>query len=279
VHPSCPGLSWLEAKRAAWLLSLALAIAPARAAGVLSLNLCSDQLLLALADPAEIVGVTSLARDCRISVQCDATQHVPAVRGTAEEVMALRPRLVLAGPTGATTAQDAARRRGIPLIKLPSTPDLGDIPAQVVQVADSVGHPDRGAALSAAFAARLAAFPQPGERRPVAAIYEPNGYSAGPDSLTSSVLARAGLQNWAALHRDQGRIPLERLIADPPDLLVTGEPGSDPSLAEAMLWHPALLQRFAGRRVTVPQRDLICGTPATLDAVEALVRARLALPP
>ena len=53
--------------------------------GVLSLNLCGDQILLALADPGDVAGVTPLARDCRLSAVCVAARDVPEVRGTAEE--------------------------------------------------------------------------------------------------------------------------------------------------------------------------------------------------
>ncbi|HYZ62962.1 MAG TPA: ABC transporter substrate-binding protein, partial [Acetobacteraceae bacterium] len=116
----------------------------------------------------------------------------------------------------------------------------------------------------------------PPGRRPVAAIYQPNGGSAGAGSLADAVLARAGLDNYAtreALTR-YARIPLEYLVLHQPALLVTDPPTRAPSMAEAMLWHPALREAFAGRRVEVPARDLICGGPATLDAVERLARAR-----
>jgi iron complex transport system substrate-binding protein len=55
---------------AAVLLALAIllpAAAQAQASRVISLNLCTDQLLLALADRSTIVSVTYLARDCTIS--------------------------------------------------------------------------------------------------------------------------------------------------------------------------------------------------------------------
>lgn len=75
---------------------------------MISLNLCTNQLLLELADPQSIASVTSLARDCSISAQCNTAATVPINYGTAEELLAARPDLVLAGSTR------RARRSALP---------------------------------------------------------------------------------------------------------------------------------------------------------------------
>jgi iron complex transport system substrate-binding protein len=242
---------------------------------VLSLNLCTDELLLELADRADVVGVTPLARDCRISTVCAAASEVPALPATAEQVVAARPDLVLAGETGAGTAVAASRRLGVPVLTLPAATTLEAIPAQVATVAAAIGQAERGQAVVQAFADRLASVPAPPPGpRPVAAVYEPNGFLSGPGSLTDAVLARAGLANFATARL--ANITLEALIAHPPDLLVTDLPTGSPSLAEAMVWHPALRDAFGGRRVEIPGRDWICGSPATLEALERLTSARIA---
>src|SRR5439155_23517910 len=102
---------------------------------VLSLNLCTDQLLLLLADRADVTGVTPLARDCRISTVCAAALEVPARRVTAEEVIAAEPDLVLAGDAGAPAAVAAARRRGAQVLTLPDATSLDQIRDQVATVA------------------------------------------------------------------------------------------------------------------------------------------------
>lgn len=264
--------------QAVLLLAAAMAHAEPRRR-VLSLNLCTDQLLLALADPEDIAGVTRLARDCRISAECAAAARVPVVRGTAEEVIALHPRLVLGGSEAAVPALAAARRLGIEVLTLPRATSLEFIRDQIAQAAAALGQPERGRALLAEFDRLLAAVPQaaqPQGRRPVAAVYEPNGFTAPEGSLADAVLGRAGLDNYTVRERlrPAPAIPLEYLVLHPPDLLVTG-PQGEASLAEAMLWHPALRHRFAGHRVTVPAREWICGGPATPLAVARLARARL----
>jgi iron complex transport system substrate-binding protein len=203
------------------------------------------------------------------------------VRGAAEEVVALHPDLVLAGETGGREAVAIARRLGVATLVLPSAGSLQAIRDQIGLVASALGREERGSELQAAFDDLLAVIPIPAGPLPVAAVYEPNGFTAGPGSLADAVLARAGLANYA---RQQGigrtgAIPLELLVAHRPALLITDVQHAAPSLAEAMLWHPVLRDAFEGRRVEVPASAWICGSPATLDALERLVRARLALPP
>ncbi|MBV8912258.1 MAG: ABC transporter substrate-binding protein [Acetobacteraceae bacterium] len=246
---------------------------------VLSLNLCTDQFVLSLAERSDVAGVSRLARDCRLSAVCAVAREVPAVRGSAEEVIATQPDLVLAGETGAASAVAAARRLRIPVVVLSPATSLEMIRDHILAIGAALGRPERGQALAASFEQRLAQLPPPAPGpRLVASVYEPNGFVAGAGSLADAVLARAGLDDFARReHLDRyGSVPLEYLVAHPPDLLVTEEQPASPSLAESMLWHPALQDAFTGRRVTVPGRDWICGSPATADAVERLVDARLA---
>ena len=244
---------------------------------VLSLNLCTDQLLLALADPADILAVTRLASDCTLSVACDAARSHATVRGTAEEVLALRPDLVLGGRAAAGPAMLAARRLGVPVLALAPADSLDAIRQQVAEVAAALGRPERGGALVAAFDRHLASIPPPlATGRMTAAIYQANGFTVGAGSLPDDVLRRAGLDNFATVHGIDryAVLPLEILVARPPDLLVTDAAAGAASLAEAVLQHPVLAKAFRGRRVTLPGRLWLCGTPDTLEAVERLVQAR-----
>ena len=63
---------------------------------VVSINLCTDQLALAVAAPGQLVSVSELARDPALSAMASRAAAIPSNRGRAEEVLALRPDLVLA---------------------------------------------------------------------------------------------------------------------------------------------------------------------------------------
>lgn len=125
---------------------------------VASLNLCTDQLLLMLAEPGQIVGISPLTRDCWNAVLCEQAQHVPVLRPTAENVVASHPDVVLGGVYTAAVAMQAGREGGAQVIALPPARSLTDIPAQIMVVANAIGVPERGRQLAMAFTTRLASL-------------------------------------------------------------------------------------------------------------------------
>jgi iron complex transport system substrate-binding protein len=83
-----------------------------------------------------------------------------------------------------------------------------------------------------------------------------------------NVAAEQGLDRW-------GSLSMETLLASRPELIVlTGYRASRPSLANAVLEHPALRAVRAERRTaTVPAPYWDCGLPQSLDAATMLQRA------
>ena len=82
-----------------------------QAKGVVSLNLCTDQFLLALA-PERIAALSFLARDPTLSVFANSAAAHPWVRADAEAVLKLAPDLVLATNWGAQATLTALERHG-----------------------------------------------------------------------------------------------------------------------------------------------------------------------
>lgn len=241
-------------------LLLGMIAASASAQDVVSLNLCSDQLLVLLA-PERVAALSTLARDPALSFVAGEAAHLPQVRADAEAVLQLRPRLVLAGQYGAQTTLAALERHGLPVLRLDQPQDFGAIAAQVREVARALGVPERGESLLRPMEEALAK-PAPGEGR-LALLWGARGWSSGAGSLGDAVLRASGWRNASS-----GRqIGLEALLAHPPEILITPSMPRFPSLATDLLRHPAL----AGlRRREVPPALLICGGPFTAEAVRLL---------
>jgi iron complex transport system substrate-binding protein len=232
----------------------------AAAAGVVSLNLCTDELLLALA-PGRIAALSPLARDPALSVFADAAAHHPWVRPSAEAVLRLHPDLVLAGQYGAQAAVTILRDRGVRVEQVAEPTDFPAVGAEVTQLAAILGVPARGAALTASMQARLAAI-RPRDRAG-AIFWEARGYTAGPGSFTAAVMAQAGLANAGT-----GRaIGIEAMLMHPPDLLVMAKAPAYPSLATDLLAHPALA---AIPHRTIAPALLTCPGPWSVAAAEQL---------
>ena len=248
-------------KRTAFL-SFVFLVSSASAHGVVSLNLCSDQLLVLLA-PSRVAALEPLARDPALSFVAAEAAGLPVVRADAEAVLRLQPDLVLAGRYGAQTTVALLAARGLRVIQLDDPQDFAGIAAEVMQVAALLGVQAKGAALVARMQARLAALPV--RRRGRAVFWGAGGYTAGPGSLADAALRAAGWQDVGT----GGREGVERLLADPPDLLVTETAPAFPSLATDLERHPAL-RGLA--RISVDPALLICGGPFSVGAAEMLAR-------
>jgi iron complex transport system substrate-binding protein len=270
-------------------LAIAFASAAARAEPpmapprrIVSLNLCTDQILIDLVGRERIAALSHLAADPALSAIAEEARGLKAIRGTAEEVLARDPDLVLtiAGSTPATVS--LLERLGKRVLSVPLANDLDAIGAVTRTIAQAVGEVDRGEQLLAAFDARLAAAAPADARRPSALVYQLNSLASGPGTLVDAMLTAAGFRNLArelALG-PAGRLPLETLVANPPDLVVLATaPDAFRTVAADNLRHPALAAVLAERpHVLLGMPDWLCGTPRAARAVEALARWRGALP-
>jgi iron complex transport system substrate-binding protein len=253
-----------NARAACCAILAALSCHAARAVDrVVSLNLCTDQLLVLLA-PEKVAALTPLARDPSLSFVAPQAAHLPVVRASAEAVLALHPDLILAASYAARNSVGLLEEEGASVLRVDLPHDFAGIRQQTRALAAVLGVPQRADALLAAMDARLAGASRT-DRTLRALAWEPRGLTAGPGSLMDAVLRSAGLLNMS----DGRHVGLEALLRDPPDVLVVPQTPEFPSLATAMLDHPAL----AGlHRRAIPPSLTICAGPFTAQAVALLAR-------
>ncbi|MFF8801233.1 MULTISPECIES: ABC transporter substrate-binding protein [unclassified Methylobacterium] len=249
---------------------------------VVSMNLCADELVLQLADRAQVLAVTYLASDPRGSTVASEAAGVPVTRGLTEEVVALRPDLVIAGAFTTRTTVGMLRRVGAPVLELGVPADLDGVRAQIRQVAEALGYPERGEALIADLDAKLATV-IPSTRPLRALVMRPNAFTVAPGGLGDALIRAAGLVNVAAeIGRDRfGQVPLEAAALADADLIVVdeGAPGL-PSLADTLLHHPVFRALAGkGRTVSIPNRFWTCPGPQVAEVVARLGAAANARAP
>lgn len=249
---------------------------------IVSLNMCTDELVLRLADPAAIASVTWLSQDPRNANMAELARTRPANHGLAEEVLALRPDLVVAGAYTTRTTVALLKRTAAPVREFGVPRNLAEMRAQIGEIAALLGEPERGQALVAQIDQRLAALAARSdtERRPKAIVLRPNGFTTGRGSLVDEILTAAGFANLAAeLGIDNyGQIALETVALAKADILIlNGTPDGPPSLAHEILHHPVLARLSDRLRlVALPSRLWTCAGPAVVDAIEFLVDAAAA---
>lgn len=254
-------------------ISLALAAAPAAAASArraASLNLCTDELLLLLAAPEQIVSVTHLAwQPAETPLWRQARRH-PRNDGSLLSVAPLRPDLVLTMGGGARDRLRIAQRLGIRTLDLPFAQSLADVEAAIRQVAQALGREREGAMLLRRMAALRAS------RRPRAldAIWlGGGGRTVAAGGLEAQWMALAGLRQ-RPLSGD--RVSLETLLTRPPAVLLRSDyRAGQYSSGQRWLSHPAARRPLGARMLATDGRLWTCMGPLLIGEIMRL-RAALA---
>jgi iron complex transport system substrate-binding protein len=263
------------------MLGAASAVA-AKPQRIVSLNLCTDQILVELVPRERIAAVTHLAADPTVSAAPEKAAGLRAVRGEAEQVLRLDPDLVIAGTFTTPATVDLLRRLGREVLVAPLPQDFQGVRDVVRLIGKSVGEEARAEAWLGDFDRRLAAVEaRTGSEKPAAVLYQVNSFAAGAGSMADAALSVAGFRNQAAGYGTlaSGQLPLEALVARPPDLLVLGSNPEDyPTAVADNLRHPALKRLLAERpSLALPWALWLCGTPHIIGAVERLAEARVSV--
>lgn len=266
-----------------WLVCvLALIVAPPAWAAplrVVSLDYCADQYVLALADRDQI---TALSRGSRRddSYFRNRARGIRQTRGTLEEVLALRPDLIVRNWGGPWDAAQVYARFHVPVLQVGDVTDFAAARADLLDAARVLGHQQRGEALARDLDLRLARLEAqaPRERAPVMYL-SAGGAVAGAGTLTDAAINAAGGRNVRTAQGWQ-LMPLEAMVQTPPALIVLGffDAGRESMNAWSPSRHPALRRALArARTVSLPPATISCEAWTMIDAAE-LIAARLRAP-
>ncbi|TVO75825.1 ABC transporter substrate-binding protein [Sedimenticola selenatireducens] len=248
---------------------------PAR---IVSINLCTDQLLLLLADPGQITSVSFLALEPTSSYMARQAAQYPVNYAKAEELIDLQPDLILAGAYTDRALILLLRKLGYRVETFPLSSSIDDIRDNIRLMAKLIDRESEGEMLVSEMNRRLEKISRAHpKRKPRGAFYQPNGYTGGRGTLQHSALELAGWKNIADEEGvvGYGAIDLERLIRSQPEQLFTSSyaPGTQ-SRGQQLLKHPVLRQITQGREpVEIDYKYWICGGPMIADAVEILHRS------
>jgi iron complex transport system substrate-binding protein len=244
---------------------------------IVSMNLCTDQLLLLLVDKARIASLSYFATDPAYSWLAPQAQGIPGNRGQAEEVLAFEPDLILTSQFSATLAANLLERLGHPVQRLGFAATLDEVYTQIRQVAAWTDSTARAESLIGELQMAIAHEQQvllPQLRGKSAVFFAANGFSYGANSLQDAFLASLGLRNVAAEAGLYGpaQLSLEVLLAAEPDFLVTDRRRAlDAQLAYPLLQHPALAALSERTRVLeLPDTLFQCAGPQLVDAYRTL---------
>jgi len=248
---------------------------------IVSLNLCTDQVLLALAPRERIAMLSNIAADPLVSWQAREVGALPRFDGSVESVVRLDPDIVLAGTLASRDSVPVLQRLGYRVEMLEMPESIEASLEFIVRTGELIGEAAAARRLRASTMQRLEAVrARWRDTAPLPAlVYLPAGISPGAGTLKSELLELSGWENLAALRGivGYGTLPLEDLVRTPPRLLLFDAVDlAHASLSQQLLHHPVLRERIPAR--AVPSGLWICGGPQIAEAAELLGRLRAEQP-
>lgn len=242
---------------------------------IVSMNLCTDQLLLMLADPAKVLSVSWLSADPRESPLAEQAGEFVLNHGFAEEILPLEPDLVIAGTMTTSYTVNLLEHLDYTVLKIEQANSLAEVRRNIRDIAEAIEDGDAGEQLIRAMDNNLAQIRTRQESVPRRVlVYRPGGYTMGKNTLVDEVLEEAGLQNVAASLGISGwaQVSVEDVLRMSPQVIVIDSYRIDePSLANNPVQHK-VLEKFMRRTpvLEVPGEWWNCGTPYALAAANLL---------
>lgn len=236
---------------------------------VASLNLCTDEYLLLLADPQQIVSVSYLSRLPEESVLWRQAQGFPANNGSLESVVPYRPNLILTMGRGGRASGLIAARLGIKVIDLPYPRTTADVLAQAATVAKALG--TLGAYKQ--WQRRIVGLRQTAPQQAKAAVFvSGGGATLDPNSLGAEWLRLAGFRQQSIAG---GRLTYETLLTRPPTWLIRSNYRAGQASRNARWFDHPVVRRLQQRTMITDGRAWTC---AGLPMVAEVMRLRQARP-
>lgn len=224
-----------------------------------SLNPCLDAILVEVADPKQILALSHYSRDpASTSLPPERAEAYAFTGGTAEEVLALEPDIVLASTFIAPNTRAAFERLGIRVETFDSPTGISESIAQVRRLAELTEQGVMGERLVQAIERSAL------EEEPTAIttlLWQPGQIVPGETTLINELMTRNGFVSHSrALGLKQAdHVTLERILSEPPELLLIAGDSAGQT-------HP-LLEQLDGMRVeTIEPRLLYCGARTIVAA-------------
>jgi len=241
----------------AWLLAAGWAVAAPR---VLSLDQCADQYVLALSPRAEIVGLSTRARNPDSYLGSEA-RGLPERRATAESILGAAPEVVVRYWGGDDRLVADLERRGVLVLTIDDATDFAGVRVNIRRVAAGLGNQAGGQSLITRMDRELSDAAGAGGGRGIYYLTS-GGDTLGPGTLIDAMIHAAGFANLAT-RPGYAVISLEHLLLDPPSLVVLGF--FDQNMEATERWsvgREEALKRLVAGRASVSLPGAILGCPA-----------------
>ena len=239
---------------------------------VISLDYCADQFVLRMLPRDRILAVSPDAEK-HFSYMRESAAGIKQVRPLAEDVLIMKPDLVIRSYGGGPHVTGFFQRAGVEVLQVPYASDIAGIRESTLFIANGLGSPEQGKEIVANMDVRLNALQSSSTKR-TALYMTPTGVTSGPDTLVHEMLLTAGLQNFET-QPGWRNLPLEQLAYQQPDMVAGAffNAGTNHPAMWSAMRHPVAKRQVSERPTVMLQGAwTACGAWFLVDAIEALAK-------
>lgn len=237
---------------------------------VVSLNMCADPYLMAFAARTQILALSPLARDRDMSAFADQASDFPISSGRIEDIISLKPDLVIASPYSDHLRLKQIQSLNIDLFILDAADDFAQARSEIIRLGTRIGRRTEAQAYLAALDESLTAL-KPLPHAPRVLSLHRRGLTIGDGHILTDIIKRAG-GIPAVQGNNMQRIGIERAIEIEADIVLLEDIAAfTEGRGTEFLTHPALAQAYGPqKRIHLPQALSVCAGAATPQAVQFL---------
>ncbi len=226
--------------------------------GIVSLDLCTDWMLLKYADPAQVLAYSPLLYKYHADwVPLDLPVH----DGSLEHILQLEPELLISGEYNAIILRKRLQQlgRNVEVLPLPTTLDsIREYQTEFLRLI--------GASETSGGVGWDRAYPS---RHQSLLLLGANGIGTGTNTLEDDLLRKAGWVNYIDAN-GYVSLQMERIVVDPPDAIYSSAPLSN-SLANLFVRHPAIQALMPANETPRGENwRWQCPGPWSLDLIQEL---------
>ena len=237
---------------------------------IASLNLCTDELLLSLADPDQIISLTWLAREESLSAFFEPASPYHQNNGRASDVIPLNPDLIFLSEFSPANTLGLLKSVDIKSVVIPEPRTTTQLLENIRAMSSAIDQVKKGEELISLFSSRLKSIAEDKSRQKISALLlSPGIASFGSSAVKIEILK---MLNIRVLNQEKPSLAnrylsIEELTRSSPDFVVIDKYSGDyPSMSEEILRHPLIQNSL--NTIEVEAKDWLCSTHNLLDTIE-----------
>jgi iron complex transport system substrate-binding protein len=241
---------------------------------VMSLDYCADQYVLSLAKRDKIIALSDAAED-QFSYHRARAKGIPKSGSSIAEVVKYGPDIAVQTYSNAARMQEFTKRAGVKLISTTYGRDITTMFENMNMIGGAIGRQEIADTIINDYKARLEKIESGSQSKLTVTYLTPSGFTAGGGTFVDDIIKLSGFETYASKKNYRGwlELPLEDMIIDPPDIIITSF--FDSNMENQSRWslsrHDHILKMMQDiKTIHLPGALMACDGIFLIDAAEQI---------